>query len=132
MPFITFSPKRPSTASGSKTSKIQFPPPQRSFIFSSPTRNVADLEQDEESFVDRAPSQAPEDEEDGNGTIELSERIPHLQQPDVQEGDTEGEDDEDMIDLGVIKISTEDPMAATLKRVSRKFNRSGKSANDLI
>ena len=137
VPFIKFFPKRSSTASGSKTSKIQFPPPQRSFIFSSPARNVADLERDEESFVDRALSQAPEDDEGGNGTIELSERIPHLQQPDIPAEDTEGEDDEDVIDLGVIKISSEDPMAAAkaaaiLKRVSRKFDRSGKSVNDLM
>ena len=137
VPFIRFFPKRSSTASGSKTSGIQFPPPQRSFIFNSPARNVADLERDEESFIDRALSQAPEDEEEGNGTIELSERVLHLQQPDDPEEDTEGEDDEDVIDLGVIKISSEDPTAAAkaaaiLKRVRLEFNGDGKFADDFI
>ena len=112
VPFITFFPKRSSTASSSKTSKIQFPPPQRSFIFNSPARNVAELERDEESFVDRALSQAPEDDEEDKNTIELSQRGSHLQQLDVPEEDTEGEDEEEAVDLGVIRISSEDPMAA--------------------
>ena len=112
VPFITFFPKRSSTASSSKTSKTQFPPPQHSFIFNSPARNVADLERDEESFVDRALSQAPEDDEEDKNAIELSQRVPHLQQLDAPDEDTEGEDDEEVIDLGVIKISSEDPMAA--------------------
>ena len=114
VPFITFFPKKSSTASTTKTLKTQFPPPQRSFIFNSPARNVTDLERDEESFVDRALSQAPEDDEEDNNAIKLSQRVPHLQQLDAAEEDTEEEDDdeEDVIDLGVIKISSEDPMAA--------------------
>ncbi|KAF9648372.1 hypothetical protein BDM02DRAFT_3269586 [Thelephora ganbajun] len=111
VPFITFFPKRTSIASSSKTTKTHFPPPQRSFIFNSPARNVADLERDEESFVDRALSQAPEDEEEDDNATELPQRVPHLQQLDAPGEDTEGED-EDVIDLGVIKISSEDPMAA--------------------
>jgi hypothetical protein len=109
VPFIKFFPKVTPIAS---SSKIQFPPPQRSFIFSSPARNVADLEREEEQFIDRALSQAPEDDEEDDNTIELSQRVPHLQQLDAPEEDTEGEDGEDVIDLGVIKISSEDPMAA--------------------
>lgn len=123
VPFITSFPRRSSTASSSKTPKTQFPPPQRSFIFNSPARNVADLERDEESFVDRALSEAPEDDEEDKNAIELSQRVPHLQQLDAAEEDAE-EDDEELIDLGVIKISSEDPMAAAkaaaiLKLVSR-------------
>ena len=108
VPFIKFFPKRTSTAS---SSKIQFPPPQHPFIFNSPARDVADLERDEEQFVDRALSEAPEDEDDSNA-VELSQRVSHPQQLDDLEEDLEGEDDEDVIDLGVIKISSEDPMAA--------------------
>ena len=108
VPFIKFFPKRPSTASNSK---IQFPPPQSPFIFNSPARDIADLERDEERFVNRALSEAPEDEED-NETVEVSQRVSHSQQLDAPEGDTEDEDDEDVIDLGVVKISSEDPMAA--------------------
>lgn len=106
VPFITFFPKRPSA---SKSSKIQFPPPQHPFIFHSPARNVTDLERDEEQFVDRALSQAPEDDEEDEGAIELSQRAHQPQQFDVPEDE---EEDEDVIDLGVIKISSEDPMAA--------------------
>ena len=112
VPFITFFPKKSSTASSSKSLKTPFPPPQRSFIFNSPARNVADLERDEESFVDRALSQAPEEEEEDGDAIELSQRVHHLQQLEALEENTEGEDDEDAIDLSVIKISSEDPMAA--------------------
>jgi len=117
VPFITF-PKRSSTASSSRVSKTQFPPPQRSFIFSSPARNVADLERDEESFVDRALSQAPEDDEEDNDATE-----PSQQQVDAVEEETEGEDDEDVIDLGVIKISSEDPTAAAKAAAILKFVR---------
>jgi len=111
VPFITFFPKKSSIAGSSKTPKIRFPPPQRSFIFNSPARNVADLERDEESFVDRELSQAPEDDNEDNKVNELSQRVPELLQFEASEEDTEGED-EDVIDLGVIKISSEDPMAA--------------------
>ena len=113
IPFIRFLPKRTS-GSGLRTPKVQFPPQQRSFIFNSPARNVEELERDEESFVDRALSQAPggDDDEDEETCIELSHSISNSQQLDVPEGDTEGEGDEDVIDLGVIKISSEDPMAA--------------------
>lgn len=124
VPFITFFPKSSSTAGSSKTHKTHFPPPQRSFIFNSPARNVVDLERDEESFVDRALSQAPEEEEEDDNTIELSQRIPHLQQLDATEEDAEGEDDEDVIDLGVIKISSEDPMAAAKAAAILKLVRS--------
>ena len=112
VPFITFFPKRTSTASSSRVTNTQFPPPQHSFIFNSPARNVADLERDEESFIDRALSQPPEDDEGDNKAIELSQQAPHLQQLDTAEEETEEEDDEDVIDLGVIKISSEDPTAA--------------------
>lgn len=111
VPFIRFFPKSSSAASSSKTPKIQFPPQQRSFIFSSPARNVEDLERDEESFVDRALSQAPEDDRGDDNGIELSQPIFNLQQLDVLAEDTE-EEEEGVIDLGVIKISSEDPMAA--------------------
>ena len=124
VPFITFIPRRSSAATSSKTQKTQFPPSQRSFIFNSPARNETDLERDEESFVDRALSQAPED--DDNNAIELSQRVPHLQGVDVAEEDTEGEGDEDAIDLGVIKISSEDPMAAAKAAAILKLVR-GKS-----
>ena len=126
VPFITFIPKK-STASGSKTPKIQFPPPQRSFIFNSPARNVADLERDEESFVDRALSQAPEDDNEDNKINELSQRVPDLQQLEASEEDAEGEDDEDVIDLGVIKISSEDPMAAAKAAAILKLVRGASS-----
>ena len=136
VPFITF-PKRSSTGRGSKTSKVQFPPPQRSFIFSSPARNVAELERDEESFVDRALSQAPEEEEEeaGGNVVEPPQQVSH--QLDVPEEDTEGEDDEDVIDLGVIKISSEDPMAAAkaaaiLKLVSRLLVCHEQSVDQLV
>lgn len=109
VPFIRFFPKRPSTAS---SSKVQFPPPQHPFIFNSPARDVADLERDEEQFVDRALSEAPEDEDGDDDAIELSQRVSHHHQLDALEEDMDGEDDEDVIDLGVIKISSEDPMAA--------------------
>lgn len=109
VPFIRFFPKSSSAANSLKTPKIQSPPQQRSFIFNSPARNVGDLERDEESFVDRALSQAPEDDDDGE--IEFS-RLANPQQLYIPDEDTEGEDDEDEIDLGVIKISSEDPMAA--------------------
>jgi len=109
VPFIRFFPKKPSTSS---SSKIQFPPPQHSSIFYSPARNVADLERDEERFVDRALSQAPEDEEEDGKTVELSQQALHLEQLDIPEEDTEEEEDEGVVDLGVIKISSEDPMAA--------------------
>lgn len=114
IPFIRFFPKRTSSGSSSRTPKVQFPPQQRSFIFNSPARNVEELERDEESFVDRALSQAPEgdDDEDEDNGIKLSHSVSNSQQLDVPEGDTEGEDDEEVIDLGVIKISSEDPMAA--------------------
>jgi len=39
IPFITF-PKRSLAASSSKTPKIRFPPPQRSFVFNSPARDA--------------------------------------------------------------------------------------------
>jgi hypothetical protein len=133
VPFITFFPKRSSTSSSSKTPKTQFPPPQRSFVFNSPARNVADLERDEESFVDRALSQAPEDDEEDKNAIELSQRVPQL---DAPEEDTSGEDDEETIDLSVIKISSEDPMAAAkaaaiLKFVRRRHLGSEQFADDL-
>ena len=113
VPFIKFLPRRSSAAGSSRTPKIQFPPQQRSFIFNSPARNVEDLERDEESFIDRALSQDPEvdDDKDETGT-ELSQRISDPQQLEVLEEVTEGEADGDVIDLGVIKISSEDPMAA--------------------
>jgi hypothetical protein len=135
VPFITF-PKRTSAAGSSKTPKIQFPPPQRSFIFNSPARSVADLERDEESFVDRALSQVPEDDEDDN-TVEPSQSTSDPQELDIPEENTEGEDDEDVIDLGVIKISSEDPMAAAkaaaiLKLVRCKPTGSTQATNDPI
>jgi len=108
VPFIRFFPKRTSTAS---SSKVQFPPPQHPSIFNSPARNVVDMERDEERFVDRALSQAPEYDDDSK-VVGLSQRALHPEQLDVPEEYTEEEGDDDVIDLGVIKISSEDPMAA--------------------
>ena len=113
VPFVRF-PNGSSAASSSKTPKIQFPPQQLSFIFSSPARNAEDLERDEENFVDRAISQVPEDDDDDeedNG-INLSRQRSNPHELGVPEENTEGENDEEVIDLGVIKISSEDPMAA--------------------
>ena len=113
VPFVTLFPSRYSATSSTRTPKVQFPPPQRSFVFNSPARNVEDLERDEESFVDRALSQVPEDgDEEGNNTVGLSQRVSHPQQLDVTEEDTEEDDDGGVIDLGVVQISSEDPMAA--------------------
>lgn len=124
VPFITFLPKRSSAASISKTPKIRFPPPQRSFIFNSPARNVEDLERDEESFINRALSQDLEDDGDeDDNSVGFSQRISNPQQLEVPGEEMEGEDDEGVIDLGVIKISSEDPMAAAKAAAILKFVR---------
>ena len=124
VPFIRFFPKRSSVANISKTPKNQFLPQQRSFVFNSPACKAEDLERDEEIFVDRALSNAPEDDDSGDDNIvELSQRTSNPQQLDVLEEDTEGEDGEEVIDLGVIKISSEDPMAAAKAAAILKFVR---------